>query len=163
MATKPSERTTGIQIPLSTQILLDTWIITTYNKIVNTKRKGSLAVGEAISYFIKNGITVLIPVSDCDKYDLAIDEKGYIKKIQCKYSNDREKSGAYIIDLRTFGGYRNRTYHTKYLEKDFDYLFIYCSDGKKYLIPAEKVAGKSHLAVGVKSWKEYLVQAEVAE
>ncbi|PIP74431.1 MAG: hypothetical protein CO135_00900 [Candidatus Levybacteria bacterium CG_4_9_14_3_um_filter_35_16] len=123
--------------------------------IVNTKRKGSLAVGEAIAYFTKNENSVLIPVSDCDKYDLAIDRDGIIKRIQCKYSNDNEPSGAFIVDLRTFGGYREKTYYAKYLKDDFDLLFVYCSNGDKYLIPMEKILGKSHLALGVKSWNEY--------
>ncbi|MDO8686899.1 MAG: group I intron-associated PD-(D/E)XK endonuclease [Candidatus Berkelbacteria bacterium] len=122
---------------------------------MNTKRKGGLAVGAAIAHFIGQGMSVLIPISDCDKYDLAVDQKGIIKRVQCKYSDDREKSGAFIIDLRTFGGYRKKTYHTKYLKDDFDLLFIYCSNGNKYLIPAGKVLGKSQLAIGVKSWNEY--------
>ena len=122
---------------------------------MNTKRKGSLAVGVAIAHFLSKGVTVLIPISDSDKYDLAVDQKGVIKRIQCKYSNDQERSGAFIVDLRTFGGYREKTYHTKYLKNDFDCLFIYCSNEDKYLIPAEKVWDKSQLAVGKKSWNEF--------
>lgn len=122
---------------------------------MNTKRKGSLAIGEAIAHFTNNGITVLIPISDCDKYDIVIDQNGKLKRIQCKYSNDNEPSGAFIIDLRTFGGYRKKTYHTKYIKEDFDYLFAYCSNGEKYLIPSEKIIGKAHLAVGKKRWNEY--------
>ena len=122
---------------------------------MNTKRKGSLAIGEAIVYFTKNNKSVFVPVSDCDKYDIVIDQEGALKRIQCKYSDDREKSGAFIVDLRTFGGYREKTYHIKYIKGDFDYLFIYCSNGDKFLIPAEKLWGKSQLGVGVKSWSEF--------
>jgi hypothetical protein len=122
---------------------------------MNTKRKGSLAVGQAIAHFIENGTTVLLPVADCDKYDLAIDQNGSIKRIQCKYSNDKEPSGAFIVDLRTFGGYRDKTYNIRYLKDDFDYLFIYCSNGIKYLIPMEKLVERSRIIVGVKSWNEY--------
>lgn len=68
--------------------------------------------------------------------------------------SDKEKSGAFIVDLQTFGGYRDKTYFTKYLKEDFDYLFIYCSNGDNYLIPTERIIGKSQLGVGVKSWKD---------
>jgi len=122
---------------------------------MNSKRKGSIAVGEAIRYFTKNNNSVLVPVSDCDKYDLVIDHDGVLKRIQCKYSDDKEKSGAFIVDLRTFGGYRDKTYHTRYLKGDFDLLFVYCSNGNSYLIPEEKLWGKSQLAIGIKSWNEY--------
>ncbi len=122
---------------------------------MNSKRKGSLAVGEAIAHFITKGYSVLLPVSDCDKYDLAVDLAEGIKRVLCKYSNYKEKSGSYIVDLRTFGGYREKTYHTKYLPEHFDYLFIFCGNGDKYLIPKENIIKKSHIAVGVKSWNDY--------
>jgi hypothetical protein len=124
---------------------------------MNTKRKGSIAVGKAISYFMSNGSSVFLPVSDCDKYDLVIEKQAQFQRIQCKYSNDKEKSGAYIIDLRTFGGYREKTYHTKYIENDFDELYVFTSDEKSYLIPAKLLIGKSQIAVGKNSWIEYLL------
>lgn len=131
---------------------------------MNSKRKGSIAVGKAIAHFITKGKTVLIPISDCDKYDLVIDEDGLLKRVQCKYTNDKEKSGAFIVDLRTFGGYREKTYHRKYIEEDFDYLFVYCSNGNKYLIPVKEIFAKSQIVIGSKSWNEYNIKrAELAE
>ena len=126
-----------------------------YNQFMNSKRKGSLAIGAAVSYFLSKGQSILVPISDCEKYDLAVDQKGIIKRVQCKYSDDKEKSGAYIVDLRTFGGYREKTHHTRYKKNDFDYLYIYCSNGDKFLIPAEKVLSKSHISLGIKSWNEF--------
>lgn len=122
---------------------------------MNSRRKGSIAVAEAIAYFINKGLTVLVPIADCDKYDLGIDLEGKINRVQCKYSNYKEPSGAFIVDLTTFGGYREKTYHTKYKDGDFDLLFIYCGNRDKYLIPAEKILGKSHISIGVKSWNEF--------
>ncbi len=123
---------------------------------MNTKKKGTLAIGAAIGYFVGNGITVLLPVADTDLYDLAIDNGG-IKRVQCKYTDDRESNGGYNIDLRTFGGYREKTYYLRYKNGDFDLLFIYCSNGQKYLIPSEKVIDRAHIVVGSRSWNEYKV------
>ncbi len=123
--------------------------------VLNSKRKGSIAVGEAINYFLQNNESVFVPVSDCDKYDLVVDKNGAFKKIQCKYTNDKAHSGGFIVDLRTFGGYREKTYHNKYLKDDFDLLFIYCSDGSKYLIPTGDVWEKSQIVLGAKSWNEF--------
>lgn len=121
---------------------------------MNSKRKGSIAVGAAIAHFIGKGETVLLPIGDSDLYDLVVDD-GKLKKIQCKYTSDKEQNGGYNIDLRTFGGYRDKTYYLKYKKGDFDFLFVYCSDGQKYLIPAEKIIDKSHIVLGIKSWNEY--------
>lgn len=141
----------------SIKLHIDTQLSTRYTYLVNSKRKGSLAVGEAIAYFISKGITVLTPISDCDKYDLVVDTIKRIEKIQCKYSSSQEPSGAYIVDLSAYGGYKTKTYHIKYKEGDFDLLFIYCSNKEKYLIPANKVLGKSKISVGKKSWNEYKI------
>ena len=121
---------------------------------MNTKRKGSLAIGEAINYFTNKGITVLLPIADCDLYDLAIDDGG-LKRIQCKYTDYQQSNGGYNVDLRTFGGYREKTYHLRYKDGDFDFLFIHCGNGQKYLIPAEKVIDRTHIVVGSRSWNEY--------
>ena len=122
---------------------------------MNTRRKGSLAIGAAINHFTSKGMTVLLPIADCDLYDLVIDHDGVLEKIQCKYTDYKQPNGGYNIDLRTFGGYRKKTYHLRYKNGDFDFLFIYCGNGQKYLIPAEKVIDKSHIVVGSRSWNEY--------
>ena len=122
---------------------------------MNSKRKGSLAIAEAIVFFVNNNYSVFIPVSDCDKYDLVVDREGILNRVQCKYSNDIGPGGGYIVDLRTFGGYREKTYHTKYKDGDFDLLFIYCGNKTRYLIPAEKVQKRSQIMIGNKSWNEY--------
>ena len=123
--------------------------------LINSKRKGSFAIGEAINYFLQKNDSVFVPISDFDKYDLVINKNGVFKKVQCKYSSDKAHSGGFIVDLRTFGGYRDKTYHNKYLKDDFDLLFIYCSDGSRYLIPAENVWKKSQIVLGIKSWNEF--------
>jgi hypothetical protein len=61
---------------------IDTLVTTTHNSFVNSKRKGTLAVGEAIAYFIAKEETVLISISDCNKYDLVINKDGIFKRIQ---------------------------------------------------------------------------------
>lgn len=114
-----------------------------------------MAIGAAIGYFSEKNIPVLLPVVDCEKYDLAIESDGIIRKVQCKYTSLIEPSGAYNVDLRTFGGYREKTYFVRYKKGDFDLLFVYCGNGDKYLIPAEKVITKAQIAVGSKSWKEF--------
>jgi hypothetical protein len=124
---------------------------------LNSKKKGGIAVGEAISYFLKKNESVFVPISDSDKYDLVVNVNGSFKKVQCKYSNDKAQSGGFIVDLRTFGGYREKTYHNKYEKDDFDLLFIYCSNNNKYLIPSDVVWDKSQIVLGINSWYEYKI------
>lgn len=121
---------------------------------MNTKRKGGIAVAYAISYFTEKGFTILLPVIDCEKYDLVVDN-GSLKKIQCKYTNEKANSSFYV-DLRSWGRYKGKVYESKYIETDFNEIFIYCSNGDKYLIPIEKVFNKSSITLG-KIYKEYKI------
>lgn len=123
---------------------------------MNSKRKGALAISQAITYFIEQGFTPLLPVVDCDKYDLVVDNDG-LHKIQCKYTTVRKNTKSYEVNLRTFGGYRKKTYHTKYIKGDFDFLFIYCNNKEKYLIPVDKIIGLSTITVGGNKWNEYKI------
>ena len=121
--------------------------------MLNTKRKGAIAVAKAISYFIEMGFTPSLPVVDCDKYDLIVDD-GTLKRIQCKYTSEKANANSYIVNLRTYGGYRDKVYETLYNVDDFDELFVYCNDSTMYLIPIEKVWGKSTITVG-KVWEQF--------
>ncbi len=126
---------------------------------LNTKRKGAIAVALAISYFVNKNYSVFIPVADCDKYDIVVDN-GITKKVQCKYTSEKSNTDSFAVRLLTFGGYREKTYKTKYRNGDFDLFFIYCANGDTFLIPAEKVIGKSEIAVSSKvnsPWVKYLV------
>jgi|SRR5579872_1852572 len=114
-------------------------------------------MGAAIGYFSEKNIPVLLPIVDSEKYDLVLDENGILKRVQCKYTSHQEPSGAYAVDLRTFGGYREKTYFIKYQKGDFDLLFVLCSNKDKYLIPAEQIIDKSQIAVGSKSWNNFKI------
>src|SRR3990167_9786685 len=109
---------------------------------MNSKKKANVATGYAMAYFMSRGYTISLPVGDCEKYDLVVDF-GSLEKVQCKYTDyKKNKGGGFSVELRTYGGYREKVYSTKYEEGDFDKLYVYCSDGSQYLIPWEKVKGK---------------------
>lgn len=122
---------------------------------MNSKKKANIATGKAMAYFSVNGFTISLPVGDCEKYDLVVDF-GKLEKIQCKYTSVEAPSGSFIAELRTFGGYRDKTYFNKYKEGDFDRLYIYCKNGNEYLIPWKLVKGMSRIVVGNK-WEEYKI------
>jgi hypothetical protein len=113
---------------------------------LNTRRIGAIGTAHAITYFVSIGASVFVPIADSEKYDLVIDWQG-LRKVQVKYTGERERK-AYRVDLRTFGGYRNKTYQTKYADGDFDLLFVQCADGSQYLLPYEQIRGHATIALG---------------
>jgi hypothetical protein len=111
---------------------------------MNTKEKGDVGVGQAISYYTIDGIEVLLPIGDKKPYDIVIDRDGSLHKIQIKYSASRNKAGNFKVDLRTTGG--NQSFYTtkKYNDGDFDFCFIYTSEGSIYEIPYDVLPEKKN-------------------
>lgn len=64
----------------------------------NTKRKGNKAEAVVLAEFVKNGIPVLMPFGDNEKYDLVIEVNGEFKSVQVKKGIIR--NGCVRADLR---------------------------------------------------------------
>lgn len=127
---------------------------------MDNKLKGNLAVASAIVHFITVGYTVSIPLADTAKYDLVIESNGNFQSVQCKYAGFERSAGIYSVPLYVAGGNRSAgNRRIKYQIKDFDFLFVLCASGRKYLIPFQEVAGRTVINVGRKSkwskWEEY--------
>ncbi len=109
----------------------------------NTKKQGDWGLGIAIGYFAQEGVTVYLPLTDSQDYDLVIDvqsevarDKG-LKKVQVKTTTHKAPSGNYYVSLTTKGGNRSGINKIKNFDnKNVDFVFIVTGDGTKYFIPA---------------------------
>jgi len=93
-----------------------------------TQHKGDTAVSQAIASFTKRGYDVSLPLTESASYDLIIDTKKGLKRVQVKYTSTHE------IDLRRIHS-NSQGYVVKKLEPNsYDWLYIYSSDGEEYLL-----------------------------
>jgi hypothetical protein len=92
-----------------------------------TQRKGDTAVAQAISTFTREGMDILIPLTESAAYDLAVDDNGAIFRIQVKYTSSKE------VDLRSIHSNSNGYIVKKSQEQSYDWLYILSSDGYEYL------------------------------
>jgi len=123
----------------------------------NSKKQGDVGIGIAIGWFVANGYTVSIPLTDSQDYDLVVETDGVLKKVQVKTSTYQAYSGVYSVELRTKGGNRTGTGRTKsFAQCTSDLLFILTGDGCKYLIPTENCP-KSIVSLGPK-WDPFRVR-----
>lgn len=124
---------------------------------MNSKEKGDICVGNAVSYYMKNSVEVLLPIGDKKPYDIVVD-KGNLLKVQCKYTaaKSKNKTKGYVVGLRITGG--NQSFHTakKYEKGDFDILFVTTKDNVSYEIPYNIVEGRSSIIVG-KKYEKYKI------
>ena len=94
----------------------------TSNQIGNTTEAIVLAA------LVKQSKTVLIPWGGGEIYDLAFEENGILKKVQCKTGYLRSRGAVTFNTSST---------HRKY-GKEIDFFGVYCpQNGKIYLVPRE--------------------------
>jgi len=66
----------------------------------NSKKQANVGIGIAIGYFSIKGITVCIPLTDSQEYDLVIEDVDDIfKKIQVKTTYHKSSQGNYMVEL----------------------------------------------------------------
>lgn len=130
-----------------------------FKKCKNTKQQGNIGLGIAIQYFTQNLYTISLPLNDSQDYDLIVEDKDKtLKKVQVKTSTQKSKYNTYSVNLRVLGGNSKCNYvHKKADEVIYDWLFIVCENGDKYLIPKEEIKQiKTTITVG-KLYQKYKV------
>ena len=90
---------------------------------MDTKLKADVAEAAVIAELLKRGFRVLQPVGDRLPYDLALDVKGKLLRIQVKsawYYN-----GSFTVDSRRTKTNRRIMLRKHYKDSDFDFAILY--------------------------------------
>lgn len=130
-----------------------------FKECKNTKQQGNIGLGVAIQYFTQNLYNVSLPLNDSQDYDLIVEDRdGTLKKVQVKTSSQLKRNNVYEIKLSVQGGNSKKNFiHKKANEVIYDWLFILCENGDRYLIPKENIKDlKSTITVG-KMYLEYKI------
>lgn len=98
--------------------------------------QGNLGLGRAIAYYTSRCISVLLPLNDSQKYDLAIDIDGAIKRVSVKTTRGKSKSGKFQVQLKntTLGADHNTI--RRFDKTSCEIVFIVTVDGDMYEIPS---------------------------
>ena len=125
---------------------------------VKPKEKGDLAVAQAIAYFMTNGYEVRLPIGDKRPYDLVVEFADKLFRVQVKYAGYYADVKKYKAALRTMGG--NQSYYTakKYSKNDFDLLFIYTGNNKKFVIPWSDITNTNSISIETSKFAKYQVE-----
>lgn len=123
----------------------------------NSKVQGDIGLSQAIAYFVKEGYTVSIPLTDSQDYDLVVD-MGKLLRVQAKTTSHKSKENSFIAQLSVQGGNRSWNGIRKKFDKEkVDAVFIVTSDGDKYFIPSSEFDCKNTITVS-KKYIKFLVQ-----
>lgn len=105
-----------------------------------TKARGDIAEYQVVAELLERGHNVLIPCGDRLPYDVAIDNKGRLIRIQVRRAWWEKKSGGYYcIDVRRSQTNRRIWMHSKHDPRDYDFFIAWIPDGRRdfYVIPAK--------------------------
>lgn len=104
----------------------------------NTSHIGEISRTQIIAALTLQGKTILLPLSDHQRYDLVIEDHGIFQRVQCKTGRLRNGVIRFVpcsIDSRSKpGGRVCRSYRG-----EIDLFGVYCPDNNKcYLVPVGK-------------------------
>ena len=119
------------------------------------KGKGRAGLSMAIAYFGSNGYTVSISLNDTQDYDLVIEKDNEFKKVQCKSTGSKNRSGTYRVKLNSWGGANGGTYYETVKDSSADILFVLVENGDKYVIPVTDIDNVGQLTVN--NYEKYKV------
>lgn len=122
---------------------------------MSPKQKGDLAVAHAIHYYMTNGYEVCLPIGDKKPYDLVTEIEGKLKRIQVKYAGFYNGIGQHKVALRITGGNQSWNKAKKYSSEDFDQLFVFTANGRKFKIPWEDITVRNELNIEHSKYSKY--------
>lgn len=110
--------------------------------------QGDLGELSAAEWFASQGVNVAFPFGRNPDWDLAVELIGGLVRVQVKTSTCFSK-GRWCVTLCTRGG--NRSWGgvvKRFGSSRCDYLFVHVGDGRRWLIPSDRVDGGSGLLLG---------------
>jgi len=93
-----------------------------------TQHKGDLAVAQAIATFTRLGHDVALPITESAAYDIIVDHKNSLKRVQVRFSSSKD------VELRRIHSNSQGYVIKKTKRNAYDWLYVYFPDGREYLI-----------------------------
>ncbi|MBI5357406.1 hypothetical protein HZB74_00960 [Candidatus Saccharibacteria bacterium] len=93
-----------------------------------TQRKGDIALTQAVATFTKLGYDISLPITESAHYDMVVDFKDKLVRVQVKYCGTKE------VDLRLIHSNSRGYVVKKSKENSYDWLYILEPTGREYLI-----------------------------
>jgi prevent-host-death family protein len=105
--------------------------------------KGNVAELAIAAEAARLGLTVLMPMTEHERYDLVLGIAGRLFRVQCKWGSRRDD----VIKVRLRSSYHSPTrgYVVKtYAADEVDLIAVHCGElGCSYLLPVQVFAGKA--------------------
>lgn len=115
---------------------------------MNTRELGDIGVAQAIYYYTMQDYKVSIPNTESTRYDLLVEKRGQIYRVQCKTTHATAPSGVPTCELRTKGGNKSGSTSKQISADETDLVWISVNGVSAYEFPVEEVAGRTSINLG---------------
>ena len=112
------------------------------------KSQGNVGEAKAILHYTEKGFIVSKPLFENAPYDLVVDTRKELLRVQVKTSEHQKGNGKYEVNLRVFGGNRSGIGKAKKLSEEVDVVFAVVGDGRIFELDAKPLHGKGRVRVG---------------
>jgi prevent-host-death family protein len=107
----------------------------------NPNHKGNVAELAIAKEAAELGLSVLMPVTEHERYDLALGIGGRLLRVQCKWANRKDE--VIVVHLASCRRGPHGHIRRNYSPAEVDAIGIYCADiDRCFLVPIEVVAGQ---------------------
>ena len=111
--------------------------------VLTTNQKGGIAETKIAAAATELGISVLRPIVEHGRYDLAFEIGERILRIQCKWAALDRAAGVIRVNLQTCRHTPNGYVYGSYGADEIDAVAVYCREQDRcYLLPIALVAGR---------------------
>lgn len=122
------------------------------------QEQGDIGEASAIEWFVDHGVRVALPFGHSPDWDLAVELAGHLARVQVKTSSHR-RGDRWSVTLCTRGGNRSWSGVVKrFGRRRCDYLFVHVGDGRRWLIPSDRVEGGTSLLVGGPKYERFEIR-----
>ena len=97
----------------------------------------------AIASFTRIGLTVAIPLTDTQPYDLVVGGADGLDRVQVKTTTMRGPHGHYRVTVQSIGRNNSGTVRRKFDANAYEWLFVVCGDACCYLVPSSAVTAQT--------------------
>ena len=119
-----------------------------FHEHTNSRKQGDAGLGAAISWFTSAGLTVSIPLTDSQSYDLVVDWKKQLHRVQVRTVRHKGRSGKFEVNLTVSGGNRTgRVRIKKFDPESCDLLVAVDADRNLLVIPSSEIKSKTRLTL----------------
>lgn len=125
----------------------------------NPRWQGEIGLTDAIGFFGRREMVVSIPLADNQGYDLVVEWRRQLLKVQVKTTTHRTQRGRFAVMLATAGG--NQSFNTvkPFEATEVDLVYVLTNDGDRYVIPASAITARRTLCLGLK-WESFRIDPE---